>query len=178
MTTDGRTIWLTGRPSAGKTTLARAIAGTIGHDRSEVLDGDELRTWLSQELGFSRADRRDHVLRVGRLAALLSRHGVVVLVSLVSPYRDDRAAVRQLHDESGVPFTEVFVDTPADECERRDTKGLYASARAGSLSGMTGVDDPYEVPLRPDVVVDGRDDVETLVAVVLRASADVDGATR
>jgi len=151
-TADGLTVWLTGLPSAGKTTLATALCDRLraaGH-RVEMLDGDVLRTYLTADLGFSREDRTQNVIRVGFVAHLLSRNGVIVVCSLISPYRDDRDQVRALH---GDRFMEVYLSTPLEVCAERDVKGLYARQRAGDLTGLTGVDDPYEPPLRPEVVV-------------------------
>ena len=150
---DGVTIWFTGLPSSGKTTLAHALAKRLadeGYDRVEVLDGDLAREHLTKGLGFSREDRAENVRRIGWVASLLARNGVVVLASVISPYRDDRDAVREMHGER---FVEVHVATPLDVCAERDVKGLYAKQRAGELTGLTGVDDPYEAPLRPEVVV-------------------------
>ena len=149
----GVTIWFTGLPSSGKTTLAHALAKRLadeGYDRVEVLDGDLAREHLTKGLGFSREDRAENVRRIGWVASLLARNGVIVLASVISPYRDDRDAVREMHGER---FVEVHVATPLDVCAERDVKGLYAKQRAGELSGLTGVDDPYEPPLRPEVVV-------------------------
>jgi len=149
----GVTIWFTGLPSSGKTTLAHALAKRLadeGYDRVEVLDGDLAREHLTKGLGFSREDRAENVRRIGWVASLLARNGVVVLASVISPYRDDRDAVREMHGER---FVEVHVATPLEVCAERDVKGLYAKQRAGELTGLTGVDDPYEPPLRPEVVV-------------------------
>jgi len=151
-TADGITVWLTGLPSAGKTTLATVLCDrlrTAGH-RVEMLDGDVLRTYLTADLGFSREDRTQNVLRVGFVAHLLSRNGIIVVCSLISPYRADRDQVRALH---GDRFMEVYLSTPVEVCAERDVKGLYARQRAGDLKGLTGVDDPYEPPLRPELVV-------------------------
>ncbi|MGH9264272.1 MAG: adenylyl-sulfate kinase [Acidimicrobiales bacterium] len=148
----GLTVWLTGLPSAGKTTIAHALEKRLlaeGH-RVEVLDGDVLRTHLTRGLGFSREDREENVRRIGFVAHLLSRNGVVVLVSVISPYRSVRDELRELHAGR---FFEVHVATPLEVCAERDVKGLYARQRAGELTGLTGVDDPYEPPLHPDVVV-------------------------
>ena len=167
---DGVTVWLTGLPSAGKTTLANALKERLladGHRRVEVLDGDAVRLSLTRDLGFSRADRIENVVRVGFVAHLLSRNGVIVICSLISPHREARDQVRRLHGER---FLEVHVATPADVCARRDVKGLYAMQRAGELTGLTGVDDTYEPPLHPEVVVPAHQQtVEESVETVLRA---------
>ena len=150
---DGVTIWFTGLPSSGKTTLVHALAKRLadeGYERVEVLDGDIAREHLTKGLGFSREDRAENVRRIGWVASLLARNRVIVLASVISPYRDDRDAVRDMHEGR---FVEVHVATPVDVCAERDVKGLYAKQRAGELTGLTGVDDPYEPPLRPEVVV-------------------------
>ncbi len=118
-----------------------------------VLDGDNLRHGLNGDLGFSAADRAENVRRVGHVARLMADAGVVVLVPLISPYRADRDAARALHDDAGLPFLEVFVDTPIELCEQRDPKGLYAKARAGEIQDFTGIDDPYEAPTAPELVL-------------------------
>ena len=148
------TIWLTGLPSAGKSTIARALEKRLLDEgrKVEVLDGDVVRTHLTKDLGFSRDHRRENVLRIGFVANLLSRNGVTVLCPVIAPYRDDRDEVRALHDD-GARFVEVFVSTPVDVCSERDVKGLYAKQKAGELSGLTGVDDPYEPPLDPEVTI-------------------------
>ncbi len=150
--TAGATVWLTGLPSAGKTTLARALEKRfLEHgQRVEVLDGDVVRTYLTKDLGFTPDDRRENVRRIGFVADLLSRNGVIVLCPVIAPYRDSRDEVRDLHGER---FVEVHVATSVDECSKRDVKGLYAKQQAGELSGLTGVDDPYEPPLAPEIVV-------------------------
>jgi adenylylsulfate kinase len=149
---DGLTVWLTGLPSSGKSTLARGLADRLRTHgcRVEVLDGDAMRASLTKELGFSREDRIENVRRIGFVAALLSRHGVVVLCPVIAPYRVARDEVRDLH---GGRFVEVFVATPVEVCRRRDVKGLYARQAAGELTGLTGADDPYEPPLDAEVVV-------------------------
>jgi adenylylsulfate kinase len=153
----GATIWFTGLPSAGKTTLAGALAKRLadeGYARVELLDGDVAREHLTKGLGFSREDRAENVRRIGWVASLLARNGVIVLASVISPYRDVRDEVRALHDGR---FVEVYVSTPVDVCSERDVKGLYARARAGEITGMTGVDDPYEAPINPEIVVPAHD---------------------
>lgn len=149
----GATVWLTGLPSAGKTTIAYALAERLrseGH-RVEVLDGDEIREFLSAGLGFSRADRDTNVQRIGFVAELLASNGVKALVPVIAPYADSREAVRKRHQREGTPYLEVHVATPVEVCSERDVKGLYAKQAAGEISGLTGVDDPYEQPESPDL---------------------------
>ena len=148
----GVTVWFTGLPSSGKTTIARALERRLSADgfAVESLDGDVVRTHLTRDLGFSREDRDENVRRVGFVAELLSRHGVVAVCSLVSPYRAARDEVRARHLGR---FFEVYVSTPPEVCAQRDVKGLYARARAGEVTGMTGVDDPYEPPLAPELEI-------------------------
>jgi adenylylsulfate kinase len=170
----GVTVWLTGLPSAGKTTLARAVAAELtGRGcRVELLDGDLVRQTLCADLGFSREDRDRNVSRIGFVAGLLAKHGVVVLAPVISPYAAARDAVRALHGELGAAFLEVHVATPVAECAARDVKGLYARQRRGELRGLTGVDDPYEPPVLPELRVDtvGRTVAES-AGVVLAALA-------
>ena len=167
----GATVWFTGLPGAGKTTIATAVeARLIDAGRSAYrLDGDNLRHGLCSDLGFSKGDRETNVGRVGEIARLFADAGTVALVALVSPYTDCREKVRALHERDGLPFLEVFVNTPVEECARRDPKGLYARARNGSLSGMTGVDAPYEEPRAPEVELTPEMDVDAAIAVVLAA---------
>jgi adenylylsulfate kinase len=153
----GVTVWLTGLPCAGKTTIANAVAERLDGP-VQVLDGDEVREFLSKDLGFSKADRDTQVLRVGWVARLLAAHGVTVLVSLVSPYAAARDKVRALHGEGGVDFLEVHVATPVEVTRERDVKGMYARALAGEITGFTGVDDPYEPPAAPDLVLHTQDE--------------------
>lgn len=157
----GATLWLTGLSGAGKTTIADALADRLraGGAAVEVLDGDELREHLSPGLGFTRADRDAHVRRVGYLARLLARHGVLVIVPVIAPYARARDAVRADHEVHAVTFRQIYVATPIAECARRDVKGLYSAHARGEVRRLTGVDDPYEVPLAPDLILDttGRD---------------------
>lgn len=152
----GATVWLTGLPSAGKSTLASALAERLRADqrRVEVLDGDELRTTLSPDLGFSPTDRDANVRRIGLVAEVLARNGVLALVPVIAPYAASRDAVRERHERSGAAYLEVHVATPVEVCSARDVKGLYAQQAAGRLSGLTGVDDPYQAPTRPDARID------------------------
>lgn len=165
----GATVWLTGLPGAGKTTVASAVeARLIDAGRAAyVLDGDNLRHGLCGDLGFSREDRATNVGRVGELAKLFADAGTVAIVALVSPYADCREQVRALHERAGLAFVEVYVNTPQEECARRDPKGLYARARSGELRGMTGVDDPYERPRAPELELTPRLSVEGAAQAVL-----------
>ena len=167
----GATVWFTGLPGAGKTTIATAVeARLIDAGRSAYrLDGDNLRHGLCSDLGFSKSDRETNVGRVGEMARLFADAGTVALVALVSPYTDCREKVRARHERDGLKFLEVFVNTPSEECVRRDPKGLYARARDGKLSGMTGVDDPYEAPRAAEIELTPEMDVEASTAVVLAA---------
>jgi adenylylsulfate kinase len=169
----GVTVWLTGLPSSGKSTIARALEKRLlDHgERVEVLDGDVVRTHLTRDLGFSPEDRDENVRRIGFVAHLLSRNGVVVLCPVIAPYRAARDEVRALHDVGR--FIEVYVSTPLDVCSDRDVKGLYAEQRAGNISGLTGVDDPYEPPLHPEVLVPTQtQSLEESVETVWRALHD------
>ncbi|MGC9380615.1 adenylyl-sulfate kinase [Streptomyces sp. MH13] len=157
--TTGATVWLTGLPSAGKTTIAHELAGMLREEgnRVEVLDGDEIREFLSAGLGFSRADRHTNVQRIGFVAELLARNGVTALVPVIAPYADSRDAVRERHEANGTAYVEVHVATPVEVCSVRDVKGLYAKQAAGELTGLTGVDDPYEEPVKPDLRIESQD---------------------
>lgn len=157
-TGDGTTVWLTGLPSAGKTTLAEAAAAQLARlgRRVEVLDGDEIRTFLSSGLGFSREDRDTNVQRIGFVAQLLASHGVTVLVPVIAPYAQTREAVRKRHQAADTGYLEVHVATPVEVCSERDVKGLYARQASGEISGLTGVDDPYEPPDAPDLRIEAH----------------------
>jgi len=174
----GATIWLTGLSGSGKSTIAGLVeqalvdAGVLTY----TLDGDNLRHGLNGNLGFSADDRAENVRRVGEVARLFADAGVVAVVPLISPYRAERDHARALHEAAGLTFLEVFVDTPLEVCEARDPKGLYRQARAGEITGFTGVDDPYEPPTAPELVVgrDGGSAAEAAAAIVsLLADAGV-----
>jgi adenylyl-sulfate kinase len=167
----GATVWFTGLPGAGKTTIATAVEARLVDARRPAyrLDGDNLRHGLCSDLGFSRGDRETNVGRVGEMARLFADAGTVALVALVSPYANCRKKVRDLHERDGLTFLEVYVNTPAEECARRDPKGLYARARSGELVGLTGVDDPYERPRAPEVELTPELDVPAATGAVLAA---------
>lgn len=167
----GATIWLTGLPSAGKTTIAAELAGRLraeGH-RVEILDGDEIREFLSAGLGFGREDRHTNVTRIGFVAELLASNGVKVLVPVIAPYADSREAVRKRHQAASTAYVEVHVATPVEVCSVRDVKGLYAKQAAGEISGLTGVDDPYEAPESPDLRIESHTQTVRESAAALHA---------
>jgi bifunctional enzyme CysN/CysC len=168
----GATVWFTGLSGSGKSTVAVAVERRLldAGRAAYVLDGDNLRHGLNGDLGFGAADRTENVRRAAEVARLFADAGLVALVPLISPFRADRDRARAVHVDAGLPFLEVFVDTPLVECERRDPKGLYARARAGELPGFTGVDDPYEPPSRADLVLrpdDGDPDAQAALVVAL-----------
>ncbi len=168
----GATIWLTGLSGSGKSTIAVELERQLlaAGRPAYLLDGDNLRQGLNGDLGFSADDRDENVRRVGHVARLFCDAGVVAIVPLISPYRAARELVRSLHDAADLPFVEVFVDTPLAECERRDPKGLYAKARAGEITGMTGIDDPYEPPTDPERRVTPDDGDPATIAATLITS--------
>ena len=148
-------MWLTGLSGSGKSTVAVELERLlIAAGRPAYrLDGDNLRHGLNSDLGFSAEDRDENVRRAGEVALLLADAGVVAIVPLISPYRAGRERARGVHEAGGVGFFEVFVDTPIELCEQRDPKGLYAKARAGEITGFTGIDDPYEAPAAPELIL-------------------------
>jgi adenylyl-sulfate kinase len=165
----GATVWFTGLSGSGKSTVASALTALLTERGliTYTLDGDNLRHGLNGALGFSAGDRAENVRRVGEVARLFADAGVIALVPLISPYRAGRDHARALHEAAGLDFVEVFVDTPIEVCEERDPKGLYKKARAGELTGFTGIDDPYEAPLAPELVLHaGEASPEQSAAVV------------
>jgi adenylylsulfate kinase len=166
----GFTLWLTGLSGSGKTTLAKGVEKEL-RERSclvEVLDGDAIRTNLSKGLSYSRGDRETNIRRIGFVANLLSRNGVITVVAAISPYRETRQEVRDMIEH----FVEVYVNSPLEVCESRDTKGLYAMARAGEVVAFTGVDDPYEEPLTPEIIC--HTDQETPAESVAKIVAELE----
>jgi bifunctional enzyme CysN/CysC len=170
----GATVWLTGLPASGKSTIAEELERRLvaSGRPAYLLDGENVRHGLSGDLGFSAADRHEHARRVASVARMLADAGLVTVVALVSPAAADREAARRLHEEAGLDFIEAWVDTPIEECERRDPHGMYARARAGTLSGFTGVDAPYEPPESPDVRLRGAE--ETVAESVERVLATLE----
>ena len=150
-------LWFTGLPCSGKTTIANKLAEKLKKEGKKVerLDGDVIRKRLSKDLGFSREDRAENIDRISFVSNLLSRNGVIVLASFVSPFRQRRRLNRE---EMGKRYIEIFVNCPVEECIKRDVKGMYKKALNGEISGFTGVDDPYERPLNPEIIVNTKEE--------------------
>ncbi len=168
----GGIIWLTGLSGSGKSTIATHICKTLtqANLKVEILDGDQIRTWLSPGLGFTKADRDLNVQRVGMVAHLLSRNGILVIVAMISPYREIRNHLKATTHN----FVEIFINAPLEVCEMRDTKGLYAQARAGHIQGFTGVSDPYEIPLEPDLICHTADEtIAESVSKIIQTLSDM-----
>jgi bifunctional enzyme CysN/CysC len=167
----GRTVWLTGLSGAGKSSVAMRVEqlllerGTPAY----VLDGDNLRHGLNADLGFSMADRAENLRRLAHVATLLADSGQIVLVPAISPLIEHRQLARQVHTDAGFDFIEVFCDTPLEECEQRDPKGLYAKARAGLITHFTGIDSPYQRPRNPDVRLSSQNSVDEQARQVIAA---------
>lgn len=152
----GATLWLTGLSGSGKSTIGFTLEHMLmeaGH-LTYVLDGDNVRHGLNKNLGFSAVDRAENIRRIGEVARLFADSGAFTISSFISPYRADRRMVRDMHEEAGLQFIEVFVDTAIDVCEQRDPKGLYKRARAGEIKFFTGISDPYETPENAEIVLD------------------------
>jgi bifunctional enzyme CysN/CysC len=166
----GATVWLTGLSGSGKSTVAVALEAMLLDEGrpAYLLDGDNLRQGLNGDLGFSAEDRDENVRRTANVARLFADAGLVAIVPLISPYRAARDTARRLHAAADLHFVEVFVDTPLEACEQRDPKGLYAKARAGELTGMTGIDDPYEPPLEPELRLVPADGSPAAMAALVR----------
>jgi adenylylsulfate kinase len=178
---NGCTVWFTGLPCSGKTTVCKKVQEILQGQgyQVELLDGDELRKHFSAGVGFSKEDRSNHLKRVSFLAHLLSKHGVIVLASFVSPYRENRDYARQLIGER---FFEVFADAPLEACIKRDVKGMYKKALAGEIKDFTGVQDPYEPPLAPELTIKTNDEplersVEHVLAFLRARNVLSNGAT-
>ncbi len=169
----GATLWFTGLSGSGKSTVATAVEQRlVASGRAAYrLDGDNLRSGINADLGFSRQDRLENCRRVAEVARLFADASVVAIVAVISPYEESRELARRIHAEAGLPFVEIFMATPAEECAVRDPKGLYAKASAGSLDSFTGIDDPYEIPAHPDLAIEPTTSVEDAVTLVLEALA-------
>jgi adenylylsulfate kinase len=176
----GATLWFTGLSGSGKSTVAVELEGMLlqrGH-LAYRLDGDNVRLGINRNLGFSAEDRTENIRRIGEISKLYVDTGVIVLSSFISPYRADRDAVRALHDEAGMDFIEVFVDCSLDEAEKRDPKGLYKKARAGEIKNFTGIDDPYEAPRNPEIVLRSdqmslQEEIDLLLAMLVERGITV-----
>jgi adenylylsulfate kinase len=171
----GATLWFTGLSGSGKSTIACALEQALVNQKVNCyrLDGDNVRFGLNKNLGFSAEDREENIRRISEVCKLFSDAGVVTLSSFISPYSKDRDDGRDLHKDAGLPFFEVYVDAPLEVCEDRDPKGLYKKARAGEIKGFTGIDDPYEAPTSPDLVLKTDSmSVEDSVQACLRLLAD------
>ncbi len=152
----GATLWFTGLSGAGKSTIAMDLEKELASRGYliRILDGDHVRTGLNKNLGFSAQDRAENIRRISEVAKLFADTGFICIVSVISPYRADRAAARTVHEKGEIPFLEVYLSTPIAVCEQRDPKGLYKKARAGEIKNFTGIDDPYEAPESPDINLD------------------------
>lgn len=169
----GATLWFTGLSASGKSTIAVALEQVLVQMGQPAyrLDGDNIRMGLNKNLGFSAEDRAENIRRIGEVAKLFADSGALALTSFISPYRADRDMCRELHKNDNLDFIEVFVDTPIELCEQRDPKGLYKKARAGQIKGFTGIDDPYEAPSNPELVLKPetmsvQDSVDACVAML------------
>ncbi len=168
----GATLWMTGLSGSGKSTVAVALEQALLHMgyNSYRLDGDNVRHGLNKNLGFSAEDRAENIRRIGEVAKLFADSTCLAITSFISPYIADRDLVRQLHNEAGLPFMEVYVECPLEVAEERDPKGLYKKARAGEIKGFTGIDDPYEAPTNAELVINTAElSVEESVEKIIAA---------
>jgi adenylyl-sulfate kinase len=167
----GATLWFTGLSGSGKSTVATAVEQRLVESGRAAyrLDGDNLRTGINADLGFSKDERLENCRRVAEVSRLFADAGLVAIVAIISPYAESRDLARRIHAEAGLPFVEVFMATPAEECAVRDPKGLYAKSAAGTLGSFTGIDDPYEVPEHPDLAIEPTVSVPDAVDLVLAA---------
>ncbi|HEY5108060.1 MAG TPA: adenylyl-sulfate kinase [Acidimicrobiales bacterium] len=173
----GATLWFTGLSGSGKSTVATAVEQRLVESGRAAyrLDGDNLRTGINADLGFSKDERLENCRRVAEVARLFADAGIVAIVAIISPYAESRELAKRIHEEAGLPFVEVFMATPADECAVRDPKGLYAKASAGTLGSFTGIDDPYEVPEHPDLAIEPSVSVADAVDLVVARLAAAEG---
>ena len=173
----GATLWFTGLSGSGKSTVAAAVEQRLVESGRAAyrLDGDNLRTGINADLGFTKHERLENCRRVAEVAKLFADAGIVAIVAIISPYAESRELARRIHAEADLPFVEVFMATPAEECAVRDPKGLYAQASAGTLGSFTGIDDPYEVPERPDLAIEPATSVADAVDLVVARLAAAGG---
>jgi adenylylsulfate kinase len=176
----GATLWFTGLSGSGKSTIAFTLEHALVQrgQLAYVLDGDNIRHGLNKNLGFSAADREENIRRIGEVAKLFADCGAITMTSFISPYRKDRDTVRALHAADKLPFIEVYVNTPIATCEERDPKGLYKKARAGQLKNFTGIDDPYEAPLQPELTIDATSTSPQEATVLLVEYLEKQGLVR
>jgi bifunctional enzyme CysN/CysC len=166
----GATVWLTGLSGSGKSTIANELARELLNTSrlAYILDADNVRHGLNADLGFTDEDRAENIRRMAEVACLFADSGLVAVVPIISPFIASRAHARRIHEDRNLKFIEVHVATPLDECERRDTKGLYAKVRSGDMTGLSGVDSPYEAPKSPDVVVGANSEsLQQSVAMIM-----------
>jgi len=166
----GATVWLTGLSGSGKSTIANELARELLNTSrlAYILDADNVRHGLNADLGFTDEDRAENIRRMAEVACLFADSGLVAVVPIISPFIASRAHARKIHEDRNLKFIEVHVATPLDECERRDTKGLYAKVRSGDMTGLSGVDSPYEAPKSPDVVVGANSEsLQQSVAMIM-----------
>ncbi len=174
----GATLWVTGLSGSGKSTLASAVEKRLVLDGrgAYLLDGDNLRTGLNSDLGFTREARQENARRTAEVACLFADAGLVAIVALISPYAASREFARRVHRQAGLAFAEIYMEASVDLCATRDAKGLYARVTTGSISSFTGVDDPYEVPDAPDLIIEPRTSVDEAVDAVVATLDRVEGA--
>ena len=166
----GATVWLTGLSGSGKSSIATELARELLNTSrlAYILDADNVRLGLNSDLGYSDVDRTENIRRMAEVACLFADSGTVAIVPIISPFIASRAHARKIHEQRQLRFIEVHVATPIDECERRDTKGLYAKVRSGQLTGLSGVDSPYEAPKSPDVIVGmAKESLQESVSMIL-----------
>lgn len=171
----GCTLWMTGLSGSGKSTVAVALEQVLMQRGKHAyrLDGDNVRMGLNKNLGFSAADRDENIRRIGEVTKLFADAGIISITSFISPYRAARDMVRKLHEDAKIPFLEVHVDCSLEEAEKRDPKGLYKKARAGEIKGFTGIDDPFEAPEKPEVVIKTHElSIEASVQALLDALSE------
>ncbi len=171
----GCTLWMTGLSGSGKSTVAVALEQVLMQRGKHAyrLDGDNIRMGLNKNLGFSAEDRDENIRRIGEVTKLFADAGIISITSFISPYRAARDMVRELHESANIPFLEVHVDCSLEEAEKRDPKGLYKKARAGEIKGFTGIDDPFEAPEKPEVVIKTHElSIEESVQALLDALAE------